>query len=472
MVQALANTLWALARLGYPASEPVLLDLSQQLLAQTVKISAQDASSSIWALATLQQQQQQSQEAVAIGTAELQQHVLQLLDKVAAPAVGRANCHSLALALWGTAKLCEAVPQAQLQQLLELCLQHSYAASAQDVSNILYAFAILQQQQQQQQQGDAAATEPYFSSPQQGPLIRPLLQQQQADVLLAAAAARAGAAEPQAIANSLWAVAKMGLQVPMDQLKALVKPFTAFALAGTASTQHLANTLWALATMQAGADTNHQQQQQEVRECVPARVVEVLLAAFRQQLQHSTTQEVCSVLWAAAKLQYCLDCFDQQLLVDHALGKPGVLLATTDSSISNSRVPDPKQQQQQVQLEPQQAANVLWAISTMHQLQKQQQQQQQQADNTELQQLPQQPVLLLLPPLQQQLQQLLSFVLGELHKSRDQEVVSSLWAVARLEPCVLPDGLRSQQMLAALADRVGTMNMQVRGGLAFTQWAS
>lgn len=60
-VQAFANTLWALARLGYPAPEQLLLQLSGQVLVRTDRAGAQDAASSIWALATLLQQQQQQQ---------------------------------------------------------------------------------------------------------------------------------------------------------------------------------------------------------------------------------------------------------------------------------------------------------------------------------------------------------------------------------------------------------------------------
>lgn len=450
-VQAFANTLWALARLGYPAPEQLLLQLSGQVLVRTDRAGAQDAASSIWALATLlQQQQQQSQEvAVAVST-ELQDCVLQLLGIVAAPAFGRVNCHSLALALWGAAKLGVAVPHAQLQQLLSLCLQNSSFASAQDTANILYAFASWHVQQQ--------------SMPSAAAAPQSLLQQQQADVLAAAAAAGAATAESQAIANTLWAVAKLGLQVPVDTLKALVKPFTAHAQSGAASTQHVANTLWALATMQSGADAEQQlpqlhsqaqQQQQHVREPVPPRVVQVLLGAFMQQLQCSTSQEASNVLWGAAKMRYPVQSWDTQQLVEHVLTQSGSLLAAAGDTQQEPAAGAAEH------LEPQHAASILWSISVLHQLQKDRQQQ---GPGMPAQLPPsQQPALLRLPL--DQLQLLLAAVLSDLHRSSDHELVSSLWAVARLQPCVLPSGLLSQQTLSGINARVGSMSLQVSCGV-------
>jgi flagellar motor protein MotB len=256
----------------------------------------------------------------------------------------------------------------------------------------------------------------------------------------------------------------------VSTLKGLVKPFTGCALAGTASTQEIANVLLALATLQTGnsypqqqqqqqqqqqphwqmQQQQQQQQQQEVPEPIPARVVQVLLAAFMQQLQDSSPQEVCNVLWAAAKLQYCVDPGDIQQLADHAMGQPST---TVPASSIHPAVQQQQQQQQQQrrqrrQLTQSEAANLLWSLASLQQLQKQQRQ----AGEV--------PLPVPLP----QLQLLLSLVWGQasLQSVGEQELANSLWAAAGFEPCVLPEGLLSRSTFKVLAGRVGGMGLQVR----------
>jgi hypothetical protein len=97
---------------------------------------------------------------------------------------------------------------------------------------------------------------------------------------------------------------------------------------------------------------------------------------------------------------------------------------------------------------PRDAASIVWSVATMHQLHKQQL-----GTHQDLHM----PLLL---PLQQ-LQVLLSHVLGHVGNTGPQEVVNSLWAAAKLEPCVLPGGLLSQQVLQHIADKAVLMSLQV-----------
>jgi hypothetical protein len=109
----------------------------------------------------------------------------------------------------------------------------------------------------------------------------------------------------------------------------------------------------------------------------------------------------------------------------------------------------PKQQQQQRRrLTQSEAANLLWSLASLQQLQKQQRQ----AGEV--------PLPLPLP----QLQLLLALVWshGNVQSVGEQALANSLWAAAGFEPCVLPQGLLGRATLNVLAGRVGSMGLQVR----------
>jgi len=475
-----------MARLGHPAPNHLVASLLQQLLARADRAAPQDVSNSLWAVATMHQQQQQQQQQQLLPDGAQQQpaspalhgFVLKLLQLFTTPSMTRGiSCHSLSLALWATAKLGVDVPARVLQRLLGLCMQHSSTATTQDVANIMHACATMQLQQEavthheehQRQQQWQPGQHPQRQYVQQQGHSQPLLPQHQADVLLAAAAAGAQQAEPQAISNTLWAAAKLGLRVDVGHLKPLIKAFTTHIASTATAPQNIANTLYALAVLQAAQASEQDLQQQERPEVVPERVVTVLLEAFVKQLQDSSPQEVANSLYAAAKLQYPLAASDLHCLVLHALG---VLYGAPwpeaepagDSQQEleggNGSHSYHHQQHQQQQLKPQEAATILWSIATMQQARK--------LRHTLQQPLQQQPLVVPVHILQQ----LLSVVMDQLHAGGDQELSTSLWAAARMEPCVLPVGLLSRKALAAVAGRVGGMNLQVGLELELTDWLS
>jgi very-short-patch-repair endonuclease len=88
-------------------------------------------------------------------------------------------------------------------------------------------------------------------------------------------------AVPQALANTLWAVATMGQQVPPAQLQQLVDAFTEQLHAATPLA--VANMLWAVAKMEQRVPPEHLQQ---------------LLDALTEQLHEATPQAVANTLWA------------------------------------------------------------------------------------------------------------------------------------------------------------------------------
>jgi very-short-patch-repair endonuclease len=112
-------------------------------------------------------------------------------------------------------------------------------------------------------------------------------------------------AVPQALANTLWAVATMGQRLPPAQLQQLLDALT--EQLHEAVPQALANTLWAVATM---------------GQQVPPAQLQQLVDAFTEQLHAATPLAVANMLWAVAKmeqrvppehLQQLLDALTEQL---------------------------------------------------------------------------------------------------------------------------------------------------------------
>jgi hypothetical protein len=137
------------------------------------------------------------------------------------------------------------------QQLLPVFVQKVAAASAQDISNVVYGMAV-------SGLGVDANT----------------LQQ-----LLAAFVGVRQQAKPQDGANTVWAVATMGQQVPAEQLQLILDAFV--GVCQQAKPQDVANTVWAVATM---------------GQQVPAEQLQLILDVFvgmRHQFKPRTWPKLC-----------------------------------------------------------------------------------------------------------------------------------------------------------------------------------
>jgi hypothetical protein len=192
------------------------------------------------------------------------------------PSLGPAE---LSTSLWAASKLAQPPPAPQLRQLLaQLSAPHVLvAANAQDISMALYAAASLAMQ----------------------------VDEQQLDTLLAAAARQLHAAAPQAVANTLWAVAMLQHRPGEDWLLR-VDAHCCTCMQSSASSS------W--------QQRQQQQQQQQQGSFTPLGLHQVLWAmaklqwrptqalqdafwsASLGQLQHMTPHGTSGTLWAVASL--------------------------------------------------------------------------------------------------------------------------------------------------------------------------
>jgi hypothetical protein len=209
------------------------------------------------------------------------------------------------------------------QQLVPTFMAKASAASAQDISNVVYGMAVSKQRLPKeivQQLVTVFAGELQQAAPQAvantlwGVATMdqkvPIWQLQQ---MLAAFVSMLQQAKPQNVSNVLWAVASMDQQVPDWQLQQLLGAF--ISMLQQAKPQEVSNTLWAVATMD---------------QDLPAGQLQRLVAASVSMLQQAKPQEVSNLLWACAKLGF----LPQQLLA--APGLTGLLLADTRQGLANA----------------------------------------------------------------------------------------------------------------------------------------
>jgi len=184
--------------------------------------------------------------------------------------------------------------------LLDACLAHLVGQAAgskpQELANAVYSAALLQEHGYK-------------------------IYKQHALQLVAALVQKWQDATPQALANTLWAAATMGLRLPLQQVLQLV------AALGQkwqdADPQALANTLWAAATM--GLQ-------------LPEQQVHQLMAALVQKQQDAKPQELANTLWAAATI-WCA-CMRLQLPLQQVLQLVAALVQkqqdATPQNLSNT----------------------------------------------------------------------------------------------------------------------------------------
>ncbi|KIZ05349.1 hypothetical protein MNEG_2611 [Monoraphidium neglectum] len=246
------------------------------------------------------------------------------------PQLGYCKTRELSNIVWacGKAAFAEA-------PLLDACLDQLASAAAetnaQGLANALYAASVLS---------------PHGYS----------IDKQQAQQLVGALVQQRQAATPQAMSNTLWAAATMGLTLPDQQAQQLVEALVQ-------QQQNLANTLWAAATM--GLTLPDQQAQQ-------------LVATLVQQRQAATPQNLSNTLWAAATMGLTLPDQQAQQLVAALVQQRQ---AASPQAVSNTlwaaatmglTLLDPQAQQlvaalvqQRQAATPQNLANTLWAAATM-----------------------------------------------------------------------------------------------------------
>jgi hypothetical protein len=158
------------------------------------------------------------------------------------------------------------------------------------------------------------------------------IEEQQAQQLVAALAEQRQGAECQALANTLWAAASMGLQVPARTWEQLLQALA--DKAGQATTQDLANALWATATM--GLQ-------------VPASTWEQLLLVLVDKAGQAKPQGLSNALWAAAKR------------TGGAAGSQGA--EAVDAAVL--RLAAAVGPQQVAAMNPQDISNSLWALAQL-----------------------------------------------------------------------------------------------------------
>jgi hypothetical protein len=239
-------------------------------------------------------------DAAEAGTAAAQQ-LLQQLDQLLPSVRTQLGARKHASIIWSCAYTKRTGPVAQLlPDFMQLRILQ--AALSQGVGNVLWALATLHWQVSQQQLlllADALVRQADTAVPQDiSKRVRALgklgyqMPQQQLSVLLAAFTTqrmldRAGT---QAISNLLLGMAYMGQQLPdsiLDQLQLLVAAFV--SKRSRANPQELANFLWAMSDLQ---------------QQVHAEQLEPLLAAFEQQLHTAAPQAISNVLLACARFRY------------------------------------------------------------------------------------------------------------------------------------------------------------------------
>jgi hypothetical protein len=285
----LANIVWACGKAGFAEKE--LLDAC---LARLVRVAAaakpQELSNAVYGASLLWER----------GTRIEEQHAQQL---VAALAEQRqdANCQVLANALWAAATMGVQVPASTWEQLLQALADKAVQATTQALSNALWAAATMG-------------------------LPVPASTWEQ---LLQALAAKAGQAQPQGLANALWATAKRtgdaagsqgaeAVDAAVRRLAAAVGPQQVAAM----NPQAISNSLWALAQLRLFAAPLVEQLAAEALQQAPAmkpqelssaalaavklgliddaRLFAALVGAARKQARRSNSQVLCNLAWSVA----------------------------------------------------------------------------------------------------------------------------------------------------------------------------
>jgi hypothetical protein len=225
--------------------------------------------------------------------------LLQRLDQLLPAVQQQLGPRQLSNIIWACAYAKHIAP---VSQLLSVFVQHETlsAANSQDIANILWALGQLGQQVPAQQ---LAALLTAFTA--EGVLGRATAQgisivllgmvylgqrlpAAQLGLLLAALTVKSDKADPQALSNSLWAVAKLGQQVQdKKQLQQLVAAL--ISNLSKANTQAIANTLWAVSEMHHQVSDEH---------------LDLMLAAFVKQLHKADPQHVSNTLLACARFRH------------------------------------------------------------------------------------------------------------------------------------------------------------------------
>jgi hypothetical protein len=328
--QHLANVMWALATLGSNSSSAAVgaaveqhTDAISSLLGRFITrdilptAKPQELANTLWALATLGS----SSSSAAVGAA-VKQHadaISRLLGRfISSDILSASKPQDLANVIWALATLGSSSSSAAVEAAVA---QHSNAVSRllarftsrdilpaakpQELANTLWALATLGSS------SSSAAVEVAVS--QHPDAISSLLARFISRDILPAAV-------PQALANTLWALATLGsssssaavtaaVAQHADAISRLLGRFISRDMLPTAKPQNLANTLWALAVLSEAGLIAQQSQLRQQNALSRHNHMRQLLGAASQAAPSMTPQGVANSIWAASRLRISSDAF-------------------------------------------------------------------------------------------------------------------------------------------------------------------
>ncbi len=241
--QELANSLWALAKLGEDLPGSFLRAWSQAATRNISAFNSQELSNSLWAFATLGEKPPAS--------------FLSAWTQTATRNISAFNSQDLSNSLWAFATLGEKPPASFLSVWTQTATRNISAFDPQNLSNSLWAFATL---------GEKPPAS-FLSA------------------WAEAATRNIPTFNPQDLSNSLWTFATLGEKPPASFLSAWAEAATRNI--PTFNPQDLSNTLWAFATL---------------GEKPPASFLSAWTEAATRNIPTFNPQDLSNSLWAFATL--------------------------------------------------------------------------------------------------------------------------------------------------------------------------
>jgi hypothetical protein len=217
--------------------------------------------------------------------------------------------------------------------------------------------------------------------------------------LVAAAVKAARQCKSQELSNSVWACAVLGLEVPREGLNALTAAFLELAgrNANAVTLQEISSLVWGAAKLE------YLMQQRDV---------DVLVGVLCGKVQHANSQAVANTMWACAKMGLVVQQQSAAVLVGALLQ----LVEIKPGSVNTQAV-----------------SNTLWACATMGH-----------------------------PLPQQDVDVLLGFLVQHKGQATPQGLANTLWALSKLQPPSSPLSSTCRQLLAHLPGLVRSKAVQFK----------
>jgi hypothetical protein len=361
----LSNLLYALGsrpQLKGLLQPPVLVALLQQLNQVAHTAIPQALANALWSAAKVEQPPGDSSRLLREVVAQLLGKFLNILQE--------AQPQDVSNTLYALALLPQAWPMDSALQLVEKMVVLLPQARPQAASNVLWALGWYVEQ---------GWLKPLGGVPDAG-------LQAAVDQLLSHLAAAGGGVKPQEVSNSLWAAAVLQAQVDWRVVGRLMESVSR----GRPAPQALSNAAWAVATLQQLLDASSpaqyvNQQQQQVWQRPFSRAAQV----FATLLPQASQQEIANMVWACGVVRH----YPQQLLqaLTAAAAPPPQLAQATPQAVANlawalavlapepppttllasllQRVQELLAQQQPCGIGSQELANTAWALAVLDQQQ-------------------------------------------------------------------------------------------------------